>query len=246
MCRFAITLISSIIFCAYGHSLFAAQADSDVELWSWTASAAHHEAIVQVSLDGAVGTGVVIHVDKEKPLPGGFEGYCLTAHHVVADDEGRRSIRVTYRNGRTAKKCRVVESDQDRDVALIWVWVPEAIRPAKLAQGISVGGDNLEFTGLGGGVDLRCCLRHFSAVASLPTNSDETFADVPLLPGDSGGPVFNANREVVGVISGGWFWWDGGVKAENGSAIRATWPAQASNTEAILRGTRALAVAGRR
>ena len=62
---------------------------------------------------------------------------------------------------------------------------------------------------------------------------EKIFADVPLLPGDSGGPVFNSNREVVGVISGGWFWYDAGVKLPNGSKIRPTWPARASNIDPI-------------
>ena len=54
-----------------------------------------------------------------------------------------------------------------------------------------------------------------------------------LLPGDSGGPVFNERQEVVGVISGGWFWWDGGVTNSGGSIIQATWPARACNVSVI-------------
>jgi hypothetical protein len=45
--------------------------------------------------------------------------------------------------------------------------------------------------------------------------------------------VFNSKKEVVGVISGGWFWWDGGVKAADGNALNATWPARASNLNPI-------------
>jgi len=91
-------------------------------------------------------------------------------------------------------------------------------------------GDKLEFAGLGGGSKLDCCIRHFSAVASSPSSLEKIFADVPLLPGDSGGPVFNEKHEVVGIISGGWFWWNSGLMDKDGNAsIRTTWPARASN-----------------
>ena len=70
-------------------------------------------------------------------------------------------------------------------------------------------------------------------MADPPSSFEKIFADVPLLPGDSGGPVFNADHEVVGIISGGWFWWDSGLKTSNGSYIRTTWPARASNVGPI-------------
>ena len=95
-------------------------------------------------------------------------------------------------------------------------------------------GDKLEFAGLGGGSKLNCCSRHFSAKASSPSSLEKIFADAPLLPGDSGGPVFNSDHEVVGIISGGWFWWKSGLMANDGIAsIRTTWPARASNVGPI-------------
>lgn len=209
-----------------------AQVGKDSGLWNWTQQSKHHQAIVKVDAGDGSGTGVVIHVDKSKPIKDGFEGYCLTAWHVVKDIHDS-SIKINYRNQRRSKGCRVVDFDRERDIALIWAWVPGEIEPAKLANDPIKGGDQLEFAGLGGGSDLTCCLRHFSAVASSPSSMEKIFADVPLLPGDSGGPVFNENQEVVGIISGGWFWWDGGVKLPNGSQINATWPARASNIDPI-------------
>ena len=90
------------------------------------------------------------------------------------------------------------------------------------------------FTGLGGGSQVDCCLRHFTAVAASPTNSQTILADAPLLPGDSGGAIFNSDGELVGVISGGWFWWDGGVQTERGAPIHVTWPAKGCNVAPIL------------
>ncbi len=196
-------------------------------LWKWTPESDYHQSIVEVSTSGGSGTGVLISLNTtEKPLS---EGYVLTAWHVVQDDIVDGSIKVTYRNKRRAKDCRVVQYDEEKDVAILWVWVPEDIKPAKLATQSVKRGDRLELAGLGGGTDLACCVRAFEAFASPPSSVEKIFADVPLLPGDSGGPVFNAQHEVVGVISGGWFWWDSGLKTASGSYIRTTWPARASN-----------------
>jgi len=210
-----------------------AQVGRDSGLWEWTKVAPHHEAIVQITSGGGTGTGVVISVNKNKPIKDGYEGYCLTAWHVVQDDNGAGKVRVKYRNGRKAKTCRVVQHDESKDVALLWIWVPNDIEPASLATESIKGGDDLELAGLGGGSDLKCCIRHFSAVASPPSSGEKIFADVPLLPGDSGGPVFNEKHEVVGIISGGWFWFDGGVKTNAGFDIKTTWPARASNVGPI-------------
>lgn len=198
-------------------------------LWEWTPYAKYHDTIVEVSTPHGSGTGVLIKVDKSKKIKDGYEGLVLTAWHVVQDDATDGKIKVTYRNKRRAKGCRVVEHDEAKDVAVLWVWVPAEIEPAKLATKSIEHGDELELVGLGGGTKLVDCVRSFKSQASPPSTIEKIFADVPLLPGDSGGPVFNSNHEVVGIISGGWFWWDSGLKTASGDYIRTTWPARASN-----------------
>jgi S1-C subfamily serine protease len=69
-------------------------------------------------------------------------------------------------------------------------------------------------------------LRSFSATASASTNGETIYADVTLLPGDSGGPLFNSSHHVVGVISGGWYWWNRGIVTAAGNSIPTTWPAR--------------------
>ena len=224
-------ILPAIILIALNQQAHA-QVGKESGLWHWTKNATHHQSIVQVDAGDGAGTGIVIHIDKSKPIKDGYEGYCLTASHVVQEVYDN-SIKIHFRNGRRSKGCRVVERDDERDIALVWAWVPGDIEPAKLADEPIKAGDKLEFAGLGGGSDLRTCLRHFSGTASHPSSMEKIFADVPLLPGDSGGPVFNQDKEVVGIISGGWFWWDGGVKLPNGSEIKATWPARASNIDPI-------------
>ena len=201
----------------------------DSGLWEWTPYAKYHDTIVEVSTEHGSGTGVLIRVDKSEEIKGGYEGLVLTAWHVVQDDAVGGKIKVTYRNKRRAKGCQVVEHDEGKDVALLWVWVPKGVEPAKLATTSVKRGDTLELVGLGGGTKLADCVRCFKSEASPPSTIEKIFADVPLLPGDSGGPVFNSEHQVVGIISGGWFWWDSGLKTETGGYIRTTWPARASN-----------------
>lgn len=226
---FGLVLIACVVIeLGFGNSTWA-QVGKDSGLWDWTEVAPHHQAIVEVRTGDGTGTGIVISIDESKPIKDGFEGYCLTAWHVVEEDQGKGEILIKFSNGRKSKGCRVVEFDEEKDVALLWVWVPKAISPAKLATEAINGGDEVEMAGLGGGSSLECCIRHFSATASPPSSGEKIFADVPLLPGDSGGPVFNSDHEVVGIISGGWFWYDSGVVSKNGNQIRTTWPARASN-----------------
>ncbi|MCH2183332.1 MAG: serine protease [Mariniblastus sp.] len=210
-----------------------AQVGRESGLWNWTDKAPHHQSIVQVTAGEGTGTGVIIGVDRSKEVKDGYEGYCLTAWHVVQHHLNSNEISITYGNGRRAKKCKILESDQARDIAIIWVWVPRGVPAAKIANRSIKGGDELEFCGLGGGSDVCSSVRHFAGTASSPSTLDRIFADVPLLPGDSGGPVFNAKQEVVGIISGGWFWYDGGITTSSGAAIRTTWPARASNVHPI-------------
>lgn len=228
--RSSFTIFAFAVFCV---CLPATQADAQVGknsgLWKWTPISEHHHSIVEIHSAGGVGTGVVVEIDQTKELKGGHEGYVLTAYHVVQDDNGEGVIKVKFRNGKRAKKCRIVHADEQKDVALLWVWVPDGIPASPVATDPIESGDQLEFAGLGGGSQLSCCIRHFSATASTPSSLEKIFADVPLLPGDSGGPVFNQKNEVVGIISGGWFWFNSGIKTPSGSSIRTTWPARASN-----------------
>ena len=215
----------------------SAQVGKDSGLWQWTEYDTHHAAIVEVHSGGGSGTGVLISIDEDKKIAKGHEGYVLTAWHVVQDDVNavEPKIKVKFRGQKVgSKNCRVIQYDEHKDVALVWVWVPEGIEPVAMATDPIKSGDKLEFAGLGGGSKLDCCIRHFSATASSPSSLEKIFADVPLLPGDSGGPVFNEKKEVVGIISGGWFWWNSGLKTNDGNQnIRTTWPARASNVGPI-------------
>lgn len=226
---FAATLCVAVACC---FNPTAVGQNKNIVRWQWTGDATHHEAVVQVSLDGAHGTGVVVHVDKTRRRKDGFLSHVLTANHVVEADEDHGRIKVRYNDGTIAKKGKILEQDKRHDIALIETWAPPETVVVKMATRPATNETYLEFAGLGGGADLKT-LRHFSGRATQPTNDNIVYADATLLPGDSGGPVFNGSGELVGIISGGWFWWDGGATNASGTPILSTWPARASNVNAV-------------
>ena len=200
------------------------------KLWKWTSSKKHHQSVVKISVGDSLGTGVLIYVDRDAQEGDGYLGYCATAQHVIDQARSKDEIRVEYQNGMKATDCKVVVQNKDMDVALVWVWVPKDVHAAKLAPKKILRGEPVEFVGLGGRSDFEQGLRHFVGIAAAPTCNRKIYADETLLPGDSGGPIFNGKREVVGIISGGWFWWgDDAIKTDSGSQFRATWPARGSN-----------------
>ncbi len=211
------------------------QATSNDALWRWTKDSDHHRSVVQVSLDGAHGTGVLVRIDRALPKKSGFVAHVLTAFHVVEPDNDRNEIEVRFADGTIAKNASVVEYDRQHDIALITTWAPPEAEPAKTATAPAANKAFLEIVGLGGGAEPGKSLRHFSSRATQPTTEDVIYADATLLPGDSGGPIFNRKRELIGIVSGGWFWWNSGATSVDGSPILSTWPARASNLRAINR-----------
>ncbi len=183
----------------------------------------------------AMGTGTVIHIDKSKVITSksgvkGYIGYVITAAHVIGNMpyEAPRNIidiEVEYQNHEKAVKSEVIYRNTLADCAIIKCWVPENVPAAKLAQEHAKPNDYLEFVGLGGRSPVEKP-RRFHGHASIVSDGDELFShDVLFVPGDSGGSVFNKDGELVGVISGGWFWWDG-VESPSYGPIQTTWPAK--------------------
>lgn len=138
-----------------------------------------------------IGSGVLIG-------PGGL---ALTAYHVVFQAD--RLVAVTSDKRRFSVK--VVGFDDQHDLAVLKVNVPQGTPYLPLAKSAPSVSDPLLAVGNGGGEFLRS---QTGRLISL--NAAATRADFPpgtlemsarLIPGDSGGPVLNAAGEVQGIVS---------------------------------------------
>lgn len=137
----------------------------------------------------AVGAGILITED----------GLVLTSHHVIEDAD---DIRVELSDGRSLPGV-VVARDKWLDVAIVRVHGLSGQRPAVLgsSEATRVGDPVITMGnpfGLGASVTRGILSAKARAVDSEPS---EVFlqTDAPVNPGDSGGPLFDAQGQVIGI-----------------------------------------------
>jgi S1-C subfamily serine protease len=148
--------------------------------------------------------------EKPAPLPPGFvgsgflvsaNGYIVTSYHVV---KGADSVFVENSNfGRL--KTSVILSDPANDVSVLKIdstqtfnlkSLPYLINPmeANLGEDVFTLGFPREDIVFGEG--------SISATTGYQQNPNSYQVSVPVNPGNSGGPLFNAKGDLVGIISG--------------------------------------------
>lgn len=143
--------------------------------------------------DDAYGTGIVV-------ASGAWGSQILTVEHVVHD---ARQLHATFGESKDVP-VRVVARDAHADLALIEASVPD-VAPARLgsARGVEAGTE----VGVAGfpipdafhdeGLGLRTSV-YAGRVSSV--RNDALELDLPIIPGESGGPVFDARTgDVIGV-----------------------------------------------
>ena len=132
------------------------------------------------------GSGVIVHPD----------GYVLTAHHVVAN--ARRIMVVTY--GEVRVSGVVVSADPEHDLALLKIEIA-GISAAPIGYAGAVELDQ-EVVAVGFPFGLREVSVTRGRVAAVRTRGVRRVfqIDAAVNPGNSGGPIFNAQGEVVGVV----------------------------------------------
>jgi len=126
------------------------------------------------------------------------DGYAVTNNHVV---EGAEKVEVTTDAGKTYT-AKVIGTDQRTDVALIKVEGGSDFPFAKLSEGKARIGDWVLAVGnpfgLGGTVTAGIVSANGRDIGNGPYD-DFIQIDAPVNKGNSGGPAFNMQGEVVGV-----------------------------------------------
>lgn len=128
-------------------------------------------------------------------------GLVLTAHHVVS---GGGTISIRFADG-TKATGKIASSNPTSDIATLTpAKLPEVVVPAVLGGGIAVGSD---VVAIGNPLGLRD-----STTTGIVSGLDRTTKtasgqlsgliqfDAAVNPGSSGGPLLNAQGQVVGVV----------------------------------------------
>lgn len=149
-------------------------------------------SFAQQYVQQGAGSGVIISQD----------GYILTNNHVI---NGANSVKVRLRDG-TEYDATIIGSDSDNDIALLKVNVT-GLSPATFGDSNSLAvGDYVVAIGnplgeLGGTVTDGI----ISALARKVTIEDTQMTllqtNAQVNPGNSGGGLFNANGELVGIVN---------------------------------------------
>lgn len=171
---------------------------------SSTATAAQSKGVVLINTvlpyDNAsgAGTGMVLTAS----------GRVLTSYHVV---EGASTIKVTVAATGKTYRATVVGSDQTADVALLQLQGASGLATIKIDNDATSVGDKVTAVGNAGGTGTLTAAKGtiVSLQASITTAAEgpvasetltgmiETTADV--VSGDSGGPLYDADGEAVGI-----------------------------------------------
>ncbi len=126
-------------------------------------------------------------------------GLVITNWHVVRDAQG--PIEVVFPGG-FKSKARALKVDTDWDLAALVIWRPQ-IEPVSIAQMAPRPGDQLTICGYGQGMYRAAtgrCTQYYAPRLDFPRHMVEL--DVEARQGDSGGPIFNRNGELAGVLFG--------------------------------------------
>ncbi|HOC69530.1 MAG TPA: trypsin-like peptidase domain-containing protein [Candidatus Hydrogenedentes bacterium] len=138
---------------------------------------------------GGMGTGFFITA----------EGHILTNHHVVS---GAGAVAVIV-EGQEPRIAEIVGMDEETDLALLKVDAPAvpvtfgSTELARLGQTVfAIGFPSPEIQG----VSPKVTMGIISSLTGLMDDAKSYQIDVAVQPGNSGGPLFSATGEVIGVV----------------------------------------------
>ncbi len=150
-------------------------------------------SVVCVTTDAGAGTGFIITED----------GYIVTNHHVI---EGASRIVVTLANGANFN-CRLVGSDKTNDVAVLKAAMAIRLDPVTLgsSSAMQVGDQVVAIGNVLGELSSSLTVGYISGI-DRDISTDGTVinmiqTDAAINSGNSGGPLFNAKGEVIGITT---------------------------------------------
>lgn len=153
-------------------------------------------AAVTVRTAGGLGSGFLIS----------SPGYVMTNHHVVG---GNREVIVII--GKQEQRATVVRSDPGRDVALLKLNNTFAAEPLQVNSGRVSLGEEIYVVGTPLDESLSFSISRGIISARRTVDQRNYYqTDTAVNPGNSGGPVFNASGNVIGITVAGLFTNDGG------------------------------------
>lgn len=184
------------------HTVPVASSTSENPDWEAVTKAVSPSVVaiqVSTSQGGAEGSGVIVDA----------EGHVLTNNHVVS---GAEQMQVSLSDGRIYD-AKIIGTDPTSDLAVVQIQnAPKDLVPAtlgdsdKVAVGESVlavgnplGLANSATTGIVSAVDRPVSASGESGGEAVVTNAIQI--DAAVNPGNSGGPLFNAQGEVIGITS---------------------------------------------
>ncbi len=141
----------------------------------------------------SAGTGFVISED----------GYLVTNYHVV---ENASSVKVTFEDG-TKYTCTVVGYDSTNDIAVLLAEDAEGLHPLTIGKSseLKVGDPVVAIGNALGELSFSLTAGHVSGVDRQVTTDGSVLnmlqTDTAINSGNSGGPLFNALGEVVGITT---------------------------------------------
>ena len=155
-----------------------------------------HPAVVRVEVpeDGSTSYGSGTLIDVRDKF-----GLVITNWHVVRDARG--PVEVSFPGG-FRSKARALKVDHDWDLAALVIWRPP-VKPVPIADHAPRPGDALTICGYGPGIYRSVtgrCTQYYSPDVHLPQQMVEL--NVEARQGDSGGPIFNSEGQLAGVLFG--------------------------------------------
>ena len=146
----------------------------------------------------------VIFIGDERSLGTGFfvsdQGLALTAAHVVA---GQTEVNVVLHGGKRTR-AKVISSQPDVDLALLQVTIERAPRWLPLATSVDLRvGQWVGAVGHGLGGVWAFTVGMVSNLYEAKHGAEIVQTQIPLNPGNSGGPIFDRSGRVVAVVSKG-------------------------------------------